>query len=89
MLQAELAQYARTFGRYCRPSQIGQWMVCGDLTIAIATDPTGGYWLTIYDEDDLSLQADCDNDLEMAISIISELEDEITLDWIGSYAFEY
>lgn len=85
--QSGLAQYTRTFSGTRRPHSIGQHLVCGDLTISIATGPTGCR-LTICDEDDLSLQAECD-DLEMAIGIISELENEITLDWINSYEFRY
>jgi hypothetical protein len=89
MKQAELRQYSRTFSGESRPNQIGQFLVCGDLKIIICTGPSNvDYWLSIFDEDDLSLQCECDN-LEMAIGIIQELGDEITLDWINSYAFEY
>lgn len=89
MKQSELKQYSRIFSGGNRPHSIDRFLVIGDLTISIATNPGNtDYWLSLHDEDDLSLQSECE-DLETAISIIQELGDEITLDWINSYAFEY
>ncbi len=71
-----------------RPSCINCCFVQGSLTLSIETNPQGQYWLALTDEDDLLLSFDCGS-LEEAQGILDELGDEITIDWIKSYGFEF
>lgn len=71
-----------------RPSSIDRFLVEGSLTLSIETNPQGQYWLALTDEDDLLLSSDCDS-LEEAQGILDELDDEITINWIRSYGFEF
>ncbi len=71
-----------------RPSCIDRFLVQGSLTLSIETNPQGQYWLALTDEDDLLLSSDCDS-LEEAKGILDELDNEITIDWIRSYGFEF
>lgn len=83
-----MTRLQKTFSGANRPDSIDRFRVCGDLTISVVTNPQGDYWLSLTDEDDLLLSVDCTSE-EEATGILNELGDEITIDWIYSYGFEY